>query len=128
MTYDESWAEQKLNPGNATDRREIISGYSEKTLLSGEVKEITKLQAPRFSYGEIFIEHPGNLEGYTPGTPYTPSIEFEGTVSAVGKTRIGKNVTVGAGSTLQLGCTPEDTASFENAAIREFGEINALYD
>lgn len=30
MTYDKSWAEQKLNPGNATDRREIISGYSKK--------------------------------------------------------------------------------------------------
>lgn len=127
MTYDESWAEQKLNPGNATDRREIISGYSKKTLLSGEVKEITKLQAPRFSYGEIFIEHPENLEGYTPGTPYIPSIEVEGTVSAVGKTRIGKNVTVGVESTLQLGCTPEDTASFENATIGELEGVNALY-
>lgn len=127
MTYDESWSEQKLNPNNATDRREIISGYSEKTLLSGEVKEITKLQAPRFSYGEIFIEHPENLEGYTPGTPYIPSIDVEGTVSAVGKTRIGKNVTVGVESTLQLGCTPEDTASFENATIRAYEEISALY-
>lgn len=127
MTYDESWSEQKLNPNNATDRREIISGYSEKTLLSGEVKEITKLQAPRFSYGEIFIEHPENLEGYTPDTPYIPSIEVEGTVSAVGKTRIGKNVTVGVESTLQLGCTPEDTASFENATIRAYEEISALY-
>lgn len=127
MTYNESWSEQKLNPNNATDRREIITGYSEKTLLSGEVKEITKLQAPRFSYGEIFIEHPENLEDYTPGSPYIPSIEVEGTVTAVGKTRIGKNVTVGAGSTLQLGCTPEDTASFENATIGELEEINALY-
>lgn len=127
MSYDESWSEQKLNPNNATDRREIISGYTEKTLLSGEIKEITKLQAPRFSYGEIFIEHPENLEGYTPGKPYAPSIEVEGTVTAVGKTRIGKNVTVGAGSTLQLGCTPEDTASFENATIPELEEINALY-
>lgn len=127
MTYDESWSEQKLNPNNATDRREIISGYSEKTLLSGEVKEITKLQAPRFSYGEIFIEHPENLEGYTPGTPYIPSIDVEGTVSAVGKTRIGKNVTVGVESTLLLGCAPEDTASFENAAIGELEDINALY-
>lgn len=127
MTYDESWSEQKLNPNNATDRREIISGYSEKTLLSGEVKEITKLQAPRFSYGEIFIEYPENLDGYTPDTPYIPSIEVEGTVSAVGKTRIGKNVTVGVESTLLLGCTPEDTASFENATIGELEGMNALY-
>lgn len=127
MTYDESWSEQKLNPNNATDRREIISGYSEKTLLSGEVKEITKLQAPRFSYGEIFIEYPENLDGYTPDTPYIPSIEVEGTVSAVGKTRIGKNVTVGVESTLLLGWAPEDTASFENATIGELEGINALY-
>ena len=123
MTYDESWSEQKLDPNNPTDRREIITGYSKKTLLSGEVKEITKLQAPRFSYGEIFIEHPENLEDYTPGTPYIPSIDVEGTVTAVGKTRIGKNVTVGVESTLQLGCTPEDTASFENATIGELEDV-----
>ena len=127
MSYDESWSELKLYPDNPLARREIISGYTKKTLLSGEIKEITKLQAPRFSYGEIFIEHPENLEDYTPGSPYIPSIEVEGTVTAVGKTRIGKNVTVGAGSTLQLGCTPEDTASFENATIPELEEINALY-
>lgn len=127
MSYDESWSELKLYPDNPLARREIITGYSKKTLLSGEVKEITKLQAPRFSYGEIFIEHPENLEDYTPGTPYIPSIDVEGTVTAVGKTRIGKNVTVGVESTLQLGCTPEDTASFENATIGELEDVNALY-
>lgn len=127
MTHDESWSEQKLDPANVTDRREIITGYGEEVLSGDNPPEITKLQAPPFNYGEIFIEHPENLEGYTPGVPYKPSTAIEGTVSAVGKTRIGGNVAVGVCSTLLLGRTPEDTASIENATIPEYKEINALY-
>lgn len=124
----ETWNERKLNPANLKDRNEIQTGYNNKELATGKVKEITHLYAPPLGYGEIFIEHPENLEGYTPGEPYTPNDEHEGTVGAVGKTLFGKNSAVACGATLHLGRSSQDTARFEDAHIRDGAECDFVFD
>lgn len=129
MTQQDTWQARKLNPTSWDDRRNITVGYSKEELASGKVKEITHLYAPPMGYGSIFIEHPENLEGYTPGELYTPVEEHEGVVGAVGKTLFGKNASVACGETLLLGHTSQDTARFEEAHIRdETGRNNCIFD
>lgn len=129
MTEQDTWQERKLDPTNWDDRRNITIGYNDSELSSGKVKEITHLYAPPMRYGSIFIEHPENLEGYTPGEVYTPNEEHEGVVGTVGKTLFGKNASVACEETLLLGRSSQDTARFEDAHIRdEAGYTNRIFD
>lgn len=58
MTYDESWSEQKLDPNNPTDRREIITGYSKKHSSAEKLRKSLSFKHPALATAKSLSSTP----------------------------------------------------------------------